>query len=305
MNPLQENFMSPCTLCPRRCGVDRRAGQVGVCGMTEELRIARIAPHMWEEPPISGSSGSGTVFFSGCSLRCIFCQNRVISREGLGKAYTEAELETAILTLCDEGVHNINFVTPTHYTPIIARILKKIKPTLGIPVVWNCGGYESVEALRMLEGLVDIYLPDFKYCSLELAKDYSAAPDYPSVATEALMEMHRQTGAYKEEDGLATKGVIVRHLVLPGCRKDSLEVLRHVARILPPEEIRISVMRQYTPDFATDAPFQNLHRRVTDFEYSSVLEEAERLGLTGFSQGKEAATKAYTPDFAGEKPPRP
>ena len=305
MNPLQENFMSPCTLCPRRCGVDRRAGQVGVCGMTEELRIARIAPHMWEEPPISGNRGSGTVFFSGCSLRCIFCQNRVISREGLGRAFTEAELESAILTLCDGGVHNINFVTPTHYTPIIARILKKIKPTLGIPVVWNCGGYEEVETLRMLEGLVDIYLPDFKYCSLELARDYSAAPDYPSVATEALMEMHRQTGAYTEVDGLATRGVIVRHLVLPGCRKDSLEVLRHVARILPPEDIRVSIMRQYTPDFAMDAPYKNLHRRVTDFEYSSVLEEAERLGLKGFSQGKEAATKAYTPDFVGEKPPRP
>ena len=302
MNSLQENPMASCRLCPRRCGVDRRAGQVGVCGMTNELRIARIAPHMWEEPPISGTKGSGTVFFSGCSLRCIFCQNRVISREGLGKAYTEAELESAILSLRDTGVHNINFVTPTHYTPIIARILKKIKPTLGIPVVWNCGGYESVEALRMLEGLVDIYLPDFKYCSSELARDYSSAPDYPTVATEALMEMHRQTGAYTEVDGLATKGVIIRHLVLPGCRKDSLEVLRQVARILPPEEIRISVMRQYTPDFAADTPYKNLHRRVTDFEYSSVLEEAERLGLTGFSQGKEAATKAYTPDFEGEKP---
>lgn len=304
MNSLPKNSMTACTLCPRRCGVDRTAGKVGVCGMTEELRIARISPHMWEEPPISGTKGSGTVFFSGCSLRCIFCQNRVISREGLGTVYTEAELENAILLLRDQGVHNINFVTPTHYTPIIARILERIKSTLGIPVVWNCGGYESVETLRMLEGLVDIYLPDFKYFSSDLARDYSSAPDYPARATEAVTEMYRQTGAYTEENGLARKGVIVRHLVLPGCRKDSLDVLRHVASILPGEDIRISVMRQYTPDFASDAPWGNLHRRVTDFEYSSVLEEAERLGLNGFSQGRDAATKAYTPDFTGEKPPR-
>ena len=151
---------------------------------------------------------------------------------------------------------------------------------------------------------MDIYLPDFKYFSPDLARDYSAAPDYPARATEALVEMHRQTGAYTEVDGLATRGVIVRHLVLPGCRKDSMDVLRHLSSILPREEIRVSIMRQYTPDFALDASFQNLHRRVTDFEYSSVLEEAERLGLKGFSQGKDAATKAYTPDFAGEKLPK-
>ena len=300
MNPLFENSMTSCTLCPRMCGVDRTAGQVGVCGMTDDIRVARIAPHMWEEPPISGSNGSGTVFFTGCSLRCIFCQNRVISREGLGKIYSESELTNAILSLRDQGVHNINFVTPTHYTSVIARILEKIKPTLGIPVVWNCGGYECVDTLRMLEGLVDIYLPDFKYMSPELAVSYSAAVDYPTRATEAVQEMYRQTGAYTEERGLATKGVIVRHLVLPGCRSDSMAVLGHIASILPPEDIRVSVMRQYTPEFATDAPYKNLHRRVTDFEYTSVLDEANRLGLKGFSQGKDAATKAYTPNFEGE-----
>ena len=305
MNPLLENSMKSCALCPRMCGVDRTAGQVGVCGMTDDIRVARIAPHMWEEPPISGGRGSGTVFFTGCSLRCIFCQNRVISREGLGKVYTEAELTNAILSLRDQGVHNINFVTPTHYTSVIARILEKIKPTLGIPVVWNCGGYERVDTLRILEGLVDIYLPDFKYMSPELAASYSAAADYPTRATEAVQEMYRQTGAYTEVGDLATKGVIVRHLVLPGCRSDSMAVLRHIASILPPENIRVSVMRQYTPDFATDAPYKNLHRRVTDFEYTSVLDEADRLGLKGFSQGKDAATKAYTPDFGGEMPPRP
>lgn len=300
MNQTLPNPLSACALCPRTCGIDRTKGQVGVCGMTDTLRVARIAPHMWEEPPISGSRGSGTVFFSGCSLRCIFCQNRVISREGLGKPYTAEELTRAILSLRDKGVHNINFVTPTHYTSLLVPILEKIKPTLGIPVVWNCGGYESVETLRMLEGLVDIYLPDFKYFSPDLARDYSSAPDYPTVATEALLEMYRQTGKYEEDNGLAVKGVIVRHLVLPACRADSMNVLRHIASILPVEDIRVSVMRQYTPDFAMDCPHKNLRRRVTDFEYTSVLEEADRLGIVGFSQGKDAATKAYTPDFEGE-----
>ena len=300
MNHSLDKTMASCALCPRRCGVDRTAGQVGVCGVTDTLRVARIAPHMWEEPPISGSRGSGTVFFTGCSLRCIFCQNRTISREGMGKTYTEEELTAAILSLRDQGVHNINFVTPTHYTSTIVRILERIKPTLGIPVVWNCGGYESVETLRMLEGLVDIYLPDFKYFSPDLSRDYSSAPNYPAIATEAVQEMYRQTGPYTEEKDLAKRGVIIRHLVLPGCRADSMNVLRHIASILPPAEIRISVMRQYTPDFAADAPYKNLHRRVTDFEYTSVLDEAARLGLVGFSQGKDAATKAYTPDFEGD-----
>ena len=300
MNETFANSMTSCTLCPRQCGVDRTRGETGVCGMTHELRVARIAPHMWEEPPISGSKGSGTVFFTGCSLRCIFCQNRVISREGLGKRYTEESLTEAILSLRDTGVHNINFVTPTHYTSTIARILERIKPTLGIPVVWNCGGYESVETLHMLEGLVDIYLPDCKYASSDPARDYSAAPDYPERATEAIREMYRQTGPYTESDGLATGGVIIRHLVLPGCRNDSMNVLRRVAATLPPADIRVSVMRQYTPDFAMDAPYKNLRRRVTDFEYTSVLDEAARLGLVGFSQGKDAATRAYTPDFEGE-----
>ncbi len=299
MNQTLPNPLSACALCSRKCGIDRTKGQVGVCGMTDTLRVARIAPHMWEEPPISGSRGSGTVFFSGCSLRCIFCQNRVISREGLGKPYTAEELTRAILSLRDKGVHNINFVTPTHYTSLLVPILEKIKPTLGIPVVWNCGGYESVETLRMLEDLVDIYLPDFKYFSSDLARDYSSAPDYPTVATEALLEMYRQTGKYEEDNGLAVKGVIVRHLVLPACRADSMNVLRHIASILPVQNIRVSVMRQYTPDFAADAPYKNLRRRVTDFEYTSVLEEADRLGIIGFSQGKDAATKAYTPDFEG------
>lgn len=289
--------ITACNLCPRACGVDRTRGKTGVCGMPDTLYISRCAPHLWEEPPISGVHGSGTVFFTGCNLRCVFCQNRTISREGVGRTVTAEELEHAMLSLQEQGVHNINLVTPTHYTVQIARVLEKIKPRLQIPVVWNSSGYESVEALRMVEGLVDVYLPDFKYLSSELSAAYSSAPDYADRATEAVSEMFRQVGKYREQDGLATRGLIVRHLVLPGCRADSMAVLRHLSEILPPADIRVSIMRQYTPDFAMDCPHKNLRRRVTEFEYASVLDEAACLGLDGFSQGKDAADKAFTPDF--------
>ena len=297
MEMYQDEVMSACTQCPRGCGVDRAAGRMGVCGVSSAYRVARCAPHLWEEPPISGTKGSGTVFFSGCNLRCVFCQNREISREGLGRSVTQSELMDMILALQDQGVHNINFVTPTHYTSSLAMLLTALKPRLQVPVVWNCGGYESVEALRMLDGLVDIYLPDFKYLSPELSKTYSSAPDYAERATEAVLEMYRQTGSYRESDGLAEKGLIIRHLVLPGCRADSIAVMRHIAGVLPTKDIRVSVMRQYTPDFAMDCPYKNLHRRVTEFEYTSVLDEAARLGLQGFSQGKDAADRAFTPAF--------
>lgn len=290
-------MMRHCTLCPRVCGANRAAGETGVCGMPDTLYVSRIAPHLWEEPPISGTKGSGTVFFSGCNLRCVFCQNRSISRGGVGHAVTEEELIGSMLSLQEQGVHNINLVTPTHYTAQLARLLEKLKPRLHIPVVWNSGGFESAEALRMVDGLVDVYLPDFKYVSPELSAAYSAAPDYAERATEALREMYRQVGPYREREGLAEAGVIVRHLVLPGCRADSMAVLRQIANTLPPADIRISVMRQYTPDFAMDTPHKNLRRRVTEFEYRSVLDEAERLGLDGFSQGKDAADKVFTPEF--------
>lgn len=287
-----------CTECPRLCGADRAAGGRGVCGMPSELTVSRIALHPWEEPPISGTRGSGTVFFAGCNLRCVFCQNRTISREGVGSVISEDDLITRMLTLQEEGAHNINLVTPTHYTTALVRLLTKIKPRLHIPVVWNSGGYESVESLRMLEGLVDVYLPDFKYMSPDLAAAYSAASDYPAVATEAVKEMYRQTGSITfDGDGIARKGVIIRHLVLPGCRADSMAVLRHLADILPVEDIRVSVMRQYTPDFAMDCPHKNLHRRLTAFEYDSVLAVADELGIVGYSQGKDAADKAFTPEF--------
>lgn len=296
--PIHIHTTAACLLCPRQCGVDRGAGEIGVCGMPDSFWVSRCAPHLWEEPPISGRNGSGTVFFTGCNLRCVFCQNRSISREGVGRAITDGELTDSILRLQEQGVHNVNLVTPTHYTERLARLLESIKPRLHIPVVWNSGGYESAETLRRLEGLVDIYLPDFKYLSPELSAAYSAAPDYADRATEAVIEMYRQVGAYQEREGLAVRGLIVRHLVLPGCRADSIAVLRHLAAVLPVSDIRVSIMRQYTPDFAMeDCPHKSLRRRVTDFEYSSVLDEADRLGLEGFRQGKDAASRVFTPDF--------
>lgn len=291
---------SPCTLCPRQCSVDRTNGECGVCGMPDTFCISRAAPHMWEEPPISGTHGSGTIFFAGCNLRCVFCQNRSISREGRGDPESDEGLMNIMIRLQESGVHNINLVTPTHYTDRLARVLARVKPRLTIPVVWNSGGYESFEVLRMLEGLVDIYLPDFKYMDPVLSTQYSSAPDYPERATEALVEMYRQVGAVQMTgDGLMKRGLLVRHLVLPGHRADSIAVLRHLSTILPPAGIRLSVMRQYTPDFAMDCPYKNLHRRLTDFEYTTVLDEANRLGFEGYSQGKDAADRAFTPDFDG------
>lgn len=270
--------------------------------MPQELYVSRIAPHPWEEPPISGTRGSGTVFFTGCNLRCVFCQNREISRKRRGTRLGEDELIDRILRLQEAGVHNINLVTPTHYTLSLAHLLEKLKPRLHIPVVWNCGGYESVEALRHLAGLVDVYLPDFKYISSDLSATCSGAPDYAQVATDAVREMHRQVGAVTfDEDGIMQKGLLIRHLILPGHRRDSIEVLRHLADILPRDEIRVSVMSQYTPAFAVDCPQKELHRRLTEFEYRSVLDEADRLGFGGYMQDRASAQQSYTPDFHGGK----
>lgn len=266
--------------------------------MPWEIRVARAALHMWEEPQISGKRGSGTIFFCGCNLRCVYCQNRDVSRAVLGQTVSEEELIDVMLRLREAGAHNINLVTPTQYVEAIARVLKKIKPRLEIPVVYNCGGYESVETLRLLDGLVDVYLPDFKYFDSELSLAYSGAADYFSVACEALEEMLRQTGkAVYDDDGMLLRGTVVRHLVLPGCRKDSIEVLRHLAKRFGAEAFSLSLMSQYTPAFAMDTPYENLHRRVTSFEYHAVLDEAIRLGFTGNFQARSSATEAFTPDF--------
>lgn len=291
-----------CMQCPRRCGADREAGEFGVCRMPAEVFVARAALHFYEEPPISGKNGSGTVFFSGCPLGCVFCQNRAISRRAPGapppgEAYGEEELAALFLKTEALGAHNLNLVTPTHYAGKIAAALRRAKPELHIPVVYNTGGYELPETLAQFEGLVDIYLPDFKYVSPELSAAYSAAPDYATYARAALREMFRQVGGAVCENGLMKRGMIVRHLVLPGCRKDSIAVLQELAELLPAGEFYLSLMRQYTPDFAPPEAPKNLRRRLTAFEYDSVAAVAAELGFEGFLQEKSSASAVYTPNF--------
>ena len=233
-----------CTLCPRKCGVDRTAGQRGFCGMSDQMKIARTAAHYWEEPVISGSFGSGTVFFSGCTLGCAFCQNTEISHEHKGKEISSARLREIFEQLIDEGVQNINLVTPTHFLP---SILPALIPRLPVPVVYNCGGYESVETLKRLEGLVDIYLPDMKYSNNLLAKKLSKAPDYVETASAAILEMYRQVGPVQIKDDIMQKGMILRHLILPGQIDNSLGVLDWVDEHFQPGQILFSLMSQYTP----------------------------------------------------------
>ena len=288
-----------CMLCPRQCNADRERGETGYCGMPAEVRVARAALHPFEEPPISGTRGSGTVFFVGCSLRCVFCQNSAIRSPDCGKTFSVTELGELFLALQREGAHNINLVTPTHYADKIAAALSAVRERLSIPVVYNCGGYERVETLRLLDGLVDIYLPDFKYSSSALSGEYSAAPDYSVYATAALAEMLRQTGEVRfDENGLMTRGVMVRHLVLPGSRKDSMAVLDLIARTVPVSKIRLSLMRQYTPDFAPRSAPKSLQRRLTRFEYDSVAAHAISLGFEGYFQTGESVGAEYTPDFS-------
>lgn len=290
--------MKKCLACPRECAVNREAGERGFCGVSNEYVIGSADLHFWEEPCISGMRGSGAIFFSGCNMRCVFCQNRDISREVRGRMYSEDELISKMLELQERGAHNINLVTATPYALFLAKTLEKVKNELEIPIVYNCGGYESIDGLRALEGLVDIYLPDFKYFDEKLARAYSNAPDYATVVGRALIEMHRQVGRLAlDENGMATSGLIVRHLVLPSCREDSKKALEYIAELLPVEDVTLSLMRQYTPDFSdADAP-ANLRRRLTSFEYDDVLDYALSLGFDGFSQEKGSAKKDFTPNF--------
>lgn len=283
-----------CTLCPRRCGVDRTAGQLGFCRMPDQIYAARAALHYWEEPVISGSYGSGAVFFSGCTLRCAFCQNGVISQENFGKPLSPAGLRAVFERLIDEGCQNINLVTPTHFLP---SILPALTPKLPVPVVYNCGGYESVETLRQLEGLVDIYLPDFKYSDDRLAAKLSAAPDYAETAAAAIREMYRQVGAAVIEDEQMTRGVIIRHLVLPGCIDNSLGVLDWIAESFPKKDVLVSLMSQYVP-MGRAKTMPPLDRRITQEEYDAVLSYLYLLELdNGYTQDFSAATAEYIPDF--------
>ena len=297
---------SKCTLCPRNCSVDRKEGKMGYCGQTDKLYVARAALHMWEEPCISGKEGSGTVFFCGCPLRCIFCQNHVIALgkektgEKIGKEITIKRLKEIFLELQEKGANNINLVTGIHYIPKIAEALRLAKAEgLIIPIVYNTGGYEKEESLHMLEGLVDIYLPDMKYVSSELSKEYSNAPDYFEVASKALEEMVRQVGESKFDNrGYIRKGVIVRHLVLPGSTKDSKAVLEYLWNIYG-NKIYISIMNQYTPmEQIKNHPL--LSRKVTKREYQKVVDYALSLGWENcFIQEGETAKESFIPSFSG------
>ncbi len=296
------NFMSDCTICPRKCHVNRLAGQVGFCGQTAELTAARAALHYWEEPCISGGTGSGAIFFSGCNLQCVFCQNHDIAIGKSGKIISSGRLTEIMLELQDKGAANINLVTGTHFIPQIALALSTAKSYgLSIPVVYNTSAYEEPVSLRLLEGLVDIYLPDLKYFSSGLSADCSHAADYFVKASAAIAEMFRQTGipVLDPDTGLMRRGVIVRHLLLPGETKDSKKVLRYLHETYG-NDIYVSIMNQYTP---LEQVAQNpaLNRKVTEEEYGRVLVFAERLGIEqGFYQEGETASESFIPAFDGE-----
>ena len=286
-----------CNLCPRKCGVDRTKGQLGFCRQPDRIFAARAAAHYWEEPVISGSFGSGAVFFSGCTLKCCFCQNGIISQENLGKDISSAHLREIFLRLIDDGVQNINLVTPTHFLP---SILPALEPKLPVPVVYNCGGYERVQTLRELDGLIDIYLPDMKYSDAKLATKLSAAPDYVETAKAALLEMYRQVGPAVIEDDIMKKGMIVRHLVLPGQIDNSLGVLDWFSEAFPKTDVLFSLMSQYVPmgKAKTMPPFD---RKVSEEEYDAVLSYLDFLGIeNGFTQDFSAASEDYIPDFCFE-----
>ena len=286
-----------CELCPRKCGVDRTSGKLGFCREPDWIYAARAAAHYWEEPVISGSFGSGAVFFSGCTLKCCFCQNSVISQENLGKEISSDHLREIFLKLIDDGVQNINLVTPTHFLP---SILPALTPKLPVPIVYNCGGYERVETLRELEGLIDIYLPDMKYSDSSLAAKLSAAPDYVETAKAAIQEMYRQVGPAVIEDDMMQRGMIVRHLILPGQIDNSLGVLDWFSETFPKGDVLLSLMSQYVP-MGKAKTMPPLERPITEEEYDAVLSYLEFLGIeNGYTQDFSAATEDYIPDFSFE-----
>lgn len=283
-----------CTLCPRLCAAPRTETHGdGRCGMPSLPVVARAALHHWEEPCISGTQGSGAVFFSGCPLGCVFCQNGRISRGHLGKIVSVERLREIFRSLIAQGAHNINLVSPTHFAHAIGEALRE---PLGVPVVWNTGGYERAETLRALKGRVQIYLPDLKYADGALARRYSGAPDYFAVAAAAIEEMVRQTGPYElGEDGLLRRGVLIRHLLLPGALENTKAVLDYVARTFPPGTVLFSLMAQYTPQPGAEGL---LARRITGAELGAARAYMESVGITaGYTQDIEAARREYTPDF--------
>lgn len=296
------SYMQDCTLCPRKCHANRLAGERGFCAQTAEITAARAALHYWEEPCISGECGSGTVFFSGCNLQCVFCQNHTIAIGQTGQIISLERLSDIFLELQKKGAANINLVTGAHFIPQIAYALTKAKANgLNIPIVYNSSGYEEVSSLQLLEGLVDIYLPDMKYYSSELSLRYSHAADYFEKTSIAIAEMFRQVGIpqFDSETGLMKKGLIVRHLLLPGQSKDSKKVLRYLHNTYK-NDIYVSIMNQYTPlDHVANHP--ELNRRITEAEYQKILSFAEQIDIeNGFIQEGETASESFIPDFSGE-----
>ena len=280
-----------CKLCPRSCGIDRTAGETGFCGAPDIALVAKSMLHHWEEPALAGSGGSGAVFFGGCTLGCSYCQNRAISRTPTGTPMDSTALRALFEDLIARGAENIDLVTPTHYLP---TILPALSPKLPVPVVYNCGGYESVQTLAQLEGLVDIFLPDLKYADPSPAAILSGAPDYFETATAAIREMVRMTGAPQWKNGRLTRGVVIRHLILPGQVENSLKVLDWIGESFAPGQVLVSLMRQYTPMPGMQPP---LDRPVTDEEYDAVLSWMYLNGLEGFVQEKASASAGFIPDF--------
>lgn len=292
-------LMEKCEICPHRCGANRLKGEKGMCGAGASLRIASVSLHKWEEPFLSGERGSGAIFFSHCPLKCVFCQNYKISQKGRGKDYSLQEFAEACLDLQGQGAHNINLVSPTQYTPLIAAGLRLAKKQgLTLPVIYNTNGYDRVESLSLLDGLVDIYLPDLKYYSDVYAKRYSAAPDYFQVATQAILAMYDQVGnpCFNEEEGILQKGLVIRHLILPGRSKDSKRVLDWICRELP-KDVYVSLMGQFTPVYKS-REYTELSRTLLSDEYEKIINYFLDIGLeNGFRQDLSAADPAFIPDF--------
>lgn len=291
------NILKNCVLCPRKCGVNRYETK-GYCGANNRIKLAYYSLHEWEEPVLSGTKGSGTIFFSNCNMKCVFCQNKKISIDGYGKEISNKKLEEIILKLQEMGAHNINLVTPTHYVPNISSVLKKIKGNeLKIPVVYNTSSYESIIALKLMQGLVDIYLADLKYFDDSLAVNYSGCPNYFENATIAIDEMYRQVGKFEldKDTELMKKGLIVRVLVLPGHTEDAKKIIEYLYKTYG-DDIIISIMNQYTP--VNHCLYNNLNRRLTKEEYDEVVDYAIKLNVkNAFIQEEETATESFIPDF--------
>ena len=282
-----------CRLCPRQCGVDRSAGQRGWCGCPDTALIAKTMIHRWEEPVLAGKGGSGAIFFGGCTMNCVYCQNHQISRKPKGKPANPQQLRTIMEELIDQGAENIDLVSPTPYLPTVVRALEEKLP---VPVVYNCGGYERLETMQALEGKIDIYLPDLKYADDRLGRELSGAGNYFKTATAAIREMVRQSGPVQWEGEKVRRGVIIRHLILPGFVDNSLRVLDWIGETFAPGEVLVSLMRQYTPMAATrDLP--PLNRTVTQEEYEAVLSWMYLNDLEGFTQESSAAGEGFIPDF--------